>query len=189
MAKAVSVAATYVPVLEAASSLLAELDVLLSFAHAAANAPNAQYVRPRMAAPGTGTVALRRARHPCMEHQEEVYFIPNDYKCVWGWRGGGGSPRVGVQCDPPPPPLLPPPQHTRSLDRDRARMAIITGPNMGGKSTYIRQLGTLAVMAQVGSFVPAEEAECVPPPHPTTHHPPSTVIRPHSPPASAGCLS
>ena len=44
------------------------------------------------------------------------------------------------------------------LDGDRNRMMIITGPNMAGKSTYIRQTALLALMAQMGSFIPAERA-------------------------------
>jgi DNA mismatch repair protein MutS len=45
------------------------------------------------------------------------------------------------------------------LDGDRNRLLILTGPNMAGKSTYIRQVALLTLMAQIGSWVPAKEAE------------------------------
>lgn len=45
------------------------------------------------------------------------------------------------------------------LDADEDQILIITGPNMGGKSTYLRQVALICILAQMGSFVPAKKAE------------------------------
>lgn len=119
----VNIAATYCPVLEQLNNVVAHLDVIISFAHVSVNAPT-PYVKPTMHEKGSGDLILKDARHPCLEMQDDVSFIPNDVDIV----------------------------------RGTSEFQIITGPNMGGKSTYIRQIGVIALMAQVGSFVPCSEA-------------------------------
>ncbi|KAF1840339.1 DNA mismatch repair protein [Cucurbitaria berberidis CBS 394.84] len=120
----VSVASSYVPVIEKLAAVLAHLDVIVAFAHVSVHAPTS-YTRPKMHPRGTGNTVLKEARHPCMEMQDDISFITNDV----------------------------------SLVRDESEFLIITGPNMGGKSTYIRQIGVIALMAQIGCFVPCSEAE------------------------------
>ena len=123
VAEACGVAASYAPVLEAASACVSELDAYASMAHLAVSSPGT-YVLPELTAAGEGDVAVTAGRHPIMEMQDGAAFMPNDY----------------------------------AMARETGRFQIITGPNMGGKSTYIRTLGVLAVMAQVGAYVPAEAA-------------------------------
>jgi DNA mismatch repair protein MutS len=114
------------------SAAVAEADLLASFAHLAAAR---RYVRPQLAdEPVLEAVA---ARHPVieqwMEETREGRFIANDlYLCA-------------SQETPP-----------KDKTAQAASLLLVTGPNMGGKSTYLRQAAMLVLMAQMGSFVPAD---------------------------------
>ncbi|KAB5589999.1 DNA mismatch repair protein msh-2 [Ceratobasidium theobromae] len=124
----VAIASTYISVLEGLDVVIAHLDVIVSFAHVSVNSAS-PYVKPKVLEKGkyirTGDLIIKEGRHPCLEVQEEITFIPNDTE----------------------------------LHREKSEFLIISGPNMGGKSTYIRQVGVIALMAQCGCFVPASEAQ------------------------------
>jgi DNA mismatch repair protein MutS len=117
------------------SAAVAEADLLACFAHLAAAR---RYVRPQLTEePVLEAVA---ARHPVieqwMEETREGRFIANDlYLCAHH----ESSPKSESAGAPQAPSLM-----------------LVTGPNMGGKSTYLRQAAMLVLMAQMGSFVPAD---------------------------------
>ena len=71
---------------------------------------------------------IRQGRHPVLDGSLAEQFVPND--CIMGSQG----------------------------EDDAATLALITGPNMAGKSTYIRQVALITLLAHTGSFVPAESA-------------------------------
>ncbi|KAG6332316.1 hypothetical protein ID866_6775 [Astraeus odoratus] len=79
----VSIASTYTPVLESLDHVLAHLDVIVSFAHVSVNAPET-YVKPTVLEKGESSLILKDARHPCLEVQDEISFIPNDVEMVKG---------------------------------------------------------------------------------------------------------
>ncbi|KAF5468977.1 hypothetical protein F2P56_013082 [Juglans regia] len=121
--RVVRTTATFSEVFGSLAGMLSELDVLLSFADLACSCPT-PYTRPDIIPSDEGDIVLEGSRHPCVEAQDWVNFIPNDCKLV----------------------------------RGKSWFQIITGPNMGGKSTFIRQVGVNVLMAQVGSFVPCVKA-------------------------------
>ncbi len=111
------------------ATTLAQLDVLGSFAETARlNA----YCCPQIS--NEGILNIRDGRHPVLEgNLNDERFVPNDTSLG---SGGGNSP----------------------VTEEFPQIALITGPNMAGKSTYIRQVALLTLLAHTGSFVPAAEA-------------------------------
>jgi DNA mismatch repair protein MutS len=111
---------------------VAEIDLLACFAHLAALRG---WVRPEVEE--SGVLEFVGGRHPVVERRMEESgggrFVPNSIS-LEAWLGDGS-------------------EKTQS---GSASIALITGPNMGGKSTYLRQAALLVVMAQCGCFVPAE---------------------------------
>eukprot|EP01022_Parablepharisma_sp_SALTPOND_P034489 TRINITY_DN919_c0_g1_i1.p1 TRINITY_DN919_c0_g1~~TRINITY_DN919_c0_g1_i1.p1 ORF type:complete len:955 (-),score=56.16 TRINITY_DN919_c0_g1_i1:19038-21902(-) len=120
--KVLEIVASYYPIMEATTSTVSELDVLIAFAQVADTAPN-PYTKPILRE--GGELRLKDSRHPLIEWNKPTECIPND--CVFNYK-----------------------DHT---------LHVITGLNMGGKSTYIRQVGICVYLAHVGCFVPCKEAE------------------------------
>ncbi len=122
--------------LGAAAAALAELDV---YAALASLALEQGYVRPAI---NDGAIfEIRGGRHPVVQQalakQGGAVFIEND--CVLG---------ASEKAEPPESPD----------ELPDSRIWLVTGPNMAGKSTFLRQNALIAVMAQMGSFVPARSA-------------------------------
>jgi DNA mismatch repair protein MutS len=120
-----------------AAEALALIDVMTALA---ALAVERDYVRPTV--DDSLAFVISGGRHPVVEQA----------------LGADGGPFVANDCDlSPPPPPYPPPQ--AGEDKEGAgRIWLVTGPNMAGKSTFLRQNALIAVLAQMGSFVPARSA-------------------------------
>jgi DNA mismatch repair protein MutS len=113
--------------LEATAYCLASIDVLVGWAK---RAREWNYCRPEL--DESGDLEIVAGRHPVVEQsmlEEKLAGLPGQHDFV--------------------------PNDTH-LSAEEEQIAILTGPNMAGKSTYIRQVALIALMAQVGSWVPAE---------------------------------
>ncbi|MBS0206070.1 MAG: DNA mismatch repair protein MutS [Planctomycetes bacterium] len=113
------------------AEVLAEVDVLAALATLAVSAG---YCRPDVTT--DPILDIREGRHPVLDRLKPTgEFVPNDVT-------------IGaVNADQAP-----------TAAKSSGLVQLITGPNMAGKSTYIRQAALLTVMAQMGSFVPARTA-------------------------------
>lgn len=108
----------YIPKLQTIASILAEIDVLQSFATVS---EENIYIRPKLV--NDRNIYLIENRHPVVEKVLNQEFVSNDI-----------------------------------IINENTYIELITGPNMAGKSTYMRQLAITVIMAQIGCFIPAKEA-------------------------------
>jgi DNA mismatch repair protein MutS len=129
-----------------AARALAWLDVVAGFA---ALARESTYCRPQV--DGGLAFRVKGGRHPVVEQvlrrQGAAAFMPND--CDLTAEGGGGSGGADKGADD---------REDDETGHRASRLWLVTGPNMAGKSTFLRQNALIAILAQIGCFVPAEAA-------------------------------
>jgi DNA mismatch repair protein MutS len=130
--------------LQATAAVLAQIDVLVGLAELARRR---NYCRPRVVE--EPVLRVVDGRHPVLDVLEpDGTFVPNDVDAG----ASGCTPGCTPGCNPDVN------SGGGSGGKASGTILLITGPNMAGKSTYIRQIALLTLMAQIGSFVPAREA-------------------------------
>jgi DNA mismatch repair protein MSH2 len=131
--KIIDVVCTYLPVLENVTTLLATLDILSSFSILIFNSKN-NFCRPKIGQPKT-KLFIENCRHLLLEYLNQ-------------------NPSPNTTHDE-----IEVISNDISLTPGLDNFHLLTGINMGGKSTYLRQIGICVILAHIGCFIPATKAE------------------------------
>ncbi len=110
-----------------------------------------RYCRPTITA--EKELVIEDGRHPVVEQGLGEKFVPNDTAFGASGQWPVGSVQNAAEAASPPTD-----HRALTTGNSSATLHLITGPNMAGKSTYIRQVALLVLMAQAGSFIPAKAA-------------------------------
>lgn len=134
----------HIPAMLRATGALAQIDVLAGWADLAAAR---RYCRPELVT--EPVIDVKDGRHPVLEQTLDTQFVANDTLLVasQGLRDSGIEGFTGARSEAAAQSLNP------SIPQS---LALITGPNMAGKSTYIRQVALLTLLAHCGCWVPAK---------------------------------
>jgi DNA mismatch repair protein MSH2 len=170
--KALEVVQSYIPVFESVSDVLAHLDTLVAFS-VASSVASPVYVRPilkpRSSISSKATASNESKSNSSSSNSSSSSSSSSssdgdvnmlDSSSLTSSQRASRLRLVGARH-----PCVEVMDQVSFISNDCelvkgvSNVQIITGPNMGGKSTYIRQVGVIVLMAQIGCFVPADEAE------------------------------